>query len=217
MLERGFRDLRGLSGRADRATAPVDALIVDPRLRTFPSRDREFGAFVRSAWEGLEPPRTPGAIQHAIRARYPAAIVTVQNELARHGEDPVIWYAFRTATLGVPLIDDAESAGAWAILDDERRFLEVSRAFATIAELPVRHLLGHLVEDFSNPADPSIRQDIERLWREFLRRGRISSTLRFNYDDGRPRELAYRLEANADGPGRHRLSVKVLPEPPENG
>lgn len=195
---------------------------MEPRLRTFPSRDREFGSFARAAWEALEPPRTPEAIQRAIRARYPAAMVTVQSELARRGEDPVIWYVFRTATLGVPVIDDAEiddvdGEKAWAVLDDERRFLEVSPGLATIAELPARHMLGHRIEDFSNPADPTIRQDIERLWREFLRRGHIASTLRFNYDDGRPRELAYRLEANADGAGRHRLSVRVLPEAHENG
>jgi PAS domain-containing protein len=185
---------------------------VDVRLHAFPSRDREFVEYVEAAWAALPAPRTTEALQHALRARYPAAIVTVQNELARHDEAPVVWYAFRTAAIGTPAIDDEpRSDGAWAILDDERRFLEVSPALAKIAELPVRRMVGHQVEEFSNPVDPTIREDIVRLWTEFRSGGALASTLRFNYADGRPREVAYRLDADADGPGRHRLSVQVLP------
>jgi PAS domain-containing protein len=178
----------------------------------FPSRDREFIEFVHAAWASLAEPRTPEALQHALRARYPAAIVTVQEELARHGEGPIVWYALRTAAIGAPTIDDApQSEDAWAILDDERRFLEVNPGLARIAELPARRMVGHAIEDFSNPADPTIREDIGRLWSEFRSGGSLASSLRFNYADGRPREVAYRLVANADGPGRHRLSVRVLP------
>jgi PAS domain-containing protein len=185
---------------------------MDLRLNAFPSQDREFVEYVHDAWAGLPEPRSPEGLQDALRARYPAAIVTVQDELARHGEGPIVWYAFRTAAIGAPAIDDAgEPESAWAILDDDRRFLEVSLALARIAELPARRMVGHQVEEFSNTADPTIREDIARLWDEFRMGGTLASTLRFNYADGRPREVAYRLVADADGRGRHRLSVHVLP------
>lgn len=189
---------------------------MDIQLHAFPSRDREFVDYVQAAWVALQPPRTPEALQDTLRARYPAAIVTVQDELARHGDGPMVWYAFRTAAIGTPAIDDTPSDApadepAWAILDDDRRFLEVSQALARIAELPARRMVGHLIEEFSNPADPTIREDIARLWAEFRSGGALASTLRFNYADGRPREVAYRIDADADGPGRHRLSVRVLP------
>ena len=186
---------------------------MDVQIRAFPSQDIEFVEFALTAWTSLQPPRTPEAFQHAIRIRYPAAIVTVQEELARHGDGPIVWYAFRTGAIGTPAIDDtpAEDEAAYAILDHDRRFLEVSPALARIAELPARRMVGHVIEDFSNPADPTIRDDIARLWAEFQAGGSLASTLRFNYADGRPREVAYRLVANADGPGRHRLSVHVLP------
>ena len=180
------------------------------KLRTFPSRDREFGAFARIAWESRPPTPTPEAFQLDLRVRYPAAIVVVQSELARHGEGADIWYVFRTGNLGVAPIDDEPEA--WAILDDERRFVEVSRALAAIVELPAHRMVGHPIEDFSNPTDPTIRNDIARLWKQFIALRSIASTLRFNYDDGRPRELAYRLVADAAGKGRHRLTVRVVSE-----
>jgi PAS domain-containing protein len=187
---------------------------VDVRIHAFPSRDRAFVEFVEAAWRRLPEPRTPGGLQRAIRRRYPAAVVTRQEELARHGEGPIVWYAFRTAALDLrdesPAVDEREASPAWAILDDERHFLAVSPALAEIAELPAEAMLGHAVEEFSNPADPTVREDIERLWAEFRAGTTLESTLRFNYADGRPRELAYRLVANADGPGRHRLTVRVL-------
>jgi PAS domain-containing protein len=196
---------------------------VEIKLRAFPSRDREFAAFARAAWEALGSAPTPEALRQAVRQRYPAAIVRPQDELARHGEGPLVWYVFRTATLGVP-DDDTDSAGAsdsdgawdstgaWAVLDDHRRFVEISPALEAIAELPARHMIGHRIEEFSNPLDPTIREDIVLLWSEFVRRRSIASTLRFNFADGRPRELAYRLVADADGAGRHRLTVAIVPE-----
>jgi PAS domain-containing protein len=185
---------------------------VDVKLHAFPSRDREFVDYVQVAWAGLPEPRSPESLQNALRTRYPAAIVTVQAELARHGDGPIVWYAFRTAaTGGSAPVEEAGDDDAWAILDDDRRFLEVSPALARIAELPARRMIGHVVEDFSNPNDPTIRDDIARLWSEFRSGGALASTVRFNYVDGRPRELAYRIVAEAGGPGRHRLSVRVLP------
>jgi PAS domain-containing protein len=189
---------------------------VDVRIHSFPSRDREFVDYVASAWAALAAPQSPEALQRALRERYPAAVVTVQAELARHGDGPIVWYAFRTAALGVSTVDEGAEPDpeAWAILDTERRFLEVSPGLARIAELPAQRMVGRFVEDFSNPADPTIRDDIAKLWEEFRSGGALASTVRFNYADGRPRELAYRLDADADGPGRHRLTVRVL-APPE--
>ena len=183
------------------------------RLRAFPSRDREFGAFAKAAWEELPEPRTTEDLQHALRTRYPAAAVRVQTELARHGEGPEVWYAFRTSSLGVPPIAEEEPIDAWAILDDERRFVEVSPGLSKIAELPGRRMVGHRIEEFSNPSDPTIREDIDQLWAEFVKARSIAATVRFNYADGRPRELGYRLIGDADGAGRHRLLVWVLSEP----
>lgn len=186
---------------------------MDPELRAFPSRDGDFVAFAEAALAALPAPRTAARLRQALRVRYPAAVVTVQEELARHGEGPVVWYAFRTAAMGAPGAEvDTAKEPAWAILDDERRFLEVSPALARIAELPARRMIGHRIEEFSNPADPTIRDDIARLWEEFRAGGSLASTVRFNYRDGRPRELAYRVVADAAGPGRHRLTVAVLPD-----
>jgi PAS domain-containing protein len=194
----------------------------DIRIRTFPSRDREFAAFARTSWGLDSAGLSQEELQRALRVRYPAAIVRAQSDLARHGDGPTIWYVFRTANLGVAPIDDepeartaAEAEDAWAILDDDRIFLEISPALAAIAELPGDHMVGQQVEDFSNPNDPSVRDDIIRLWSQFLVHRSIASTLRFNYEDGRPRELAYRLVADAGGAGRHRLTVRVLPPPTE--
>jgi PAS domain-containing protein len=185
---------------------------LDVKLHAFPSRDRAFLEFAQAAFNVLAEPRTIEALQRALRVRYPAAVVTEQAELARHGDGPIVWYAFRTAAIGVPPIGAEElSNEAWAIVDDDRRFVEVSPALARIVELPVRRMLGHRIEEFSNPADPTVRDDIARLWIEFREGGAIASTVRFNYLDGRPRELAYRLAADDDGPGRHRLTVRVLP------
>lgn len=187
---------------------------MDVKLHAFPSRDLEFQEFAVAAFNVLTEPRTTDDLQRALRIRYPAAVVTQQAELARHGEGPIVWYAFRTAAIGIPPIgSDVSEPEAWAIIDNDRRFVEVSPALAKIVELPAQRMLGHRVEDFSNPADPTVRDDIVRLWTEFREGGAIASTVRFNYVDGRPRELAYRLAADDDGPGRHRLTVRVMPAP----
>ncbi len=187
---------------------------MDVKLHAFPSRDREFLDFAQAAFNVMAEPRTIEGLQRALRVRYPAAVVTEQAELARHGDGTIVWYAFRTAAIGVPPIGaDETGKEAWAIIDDERRFIEVSPELAKIVELPARRMLGHTIEDFSNPADPTVRDDIARLWAEFREGGAIASTVRFNFDDGRPRELAYQLTADEGGPGRHRLVVRVLPVP----
>jgi PAS domain-containing protein len=200
-----------LDDRPDRGASY--ALTVDIRLRAFPSRDREFARYARAALAALGSDPTPDELRRSLRARYPAASVSVQTELARHGDGQIVWYALRTSALGEPLSPD-RPIEAWAIVDDERRFLDMSPSLATIVELPARHILGHRIDDFTSPDDPTIRDDITDLWTEFTKLGSIASTVRFNFADGRPRELEYRLVANADGPGRHRLLVWVMPPSP---
>ena len=100
---------------------------MEVKLHAFPSRDREFLDFAQAAFNVLAEPRTIEALQRALRVRYPAAVVTQQAELARHGEGPIVWYAFRTAAIGIPPIGaEPDEPEAWAILDDERRFVEVT-------------------------------------------------------------------------------------------
>jgi len=183
---------------------PLD---VDLELRTFPSSDGDFGRFARASVLELTEPRSPDGLQRRLRSRYPAAVVKVQVELARHGEGPPVWYAFRSGSVGVSPTVPVDEAPAWAILDDERRFVEVSPALATIIELPADQIVGHQLEEFGSPDDLTIRSDIVRLWKDFKTTGAIASTVRFNFGDGRPRELGYRLIADAAGPGRHRLTV----------
>jgi PAS domain-containing protein len=185
-------------------------LEVDPELRTFPSSDRDFGRFARATLLELAEPRSPEGLQRRLRSRYPAAIVKAQLELARHGDGPPVWYAFRSGSVGAAPAVPVNEAPAWAIIDDERRFVEVSPALAAIIELPAAMIVGHHVEEFGSPDDPTIRTDIVRLWKDFRTTGAIASTVRFNFGDGRPRELGYRLIADAAGRGRHRLTVWEL-------
>ena len=198
------------------------------RVQVFPSSDRAFADYARACLKELGQAEAtaegPALLQQAIRRHYPAAFVSVQSELGRHGDGPVVWYAFRTAALGreaearttaelepTPEDDEAPEWPAWAVVDDQRRFVQVSESLAAIAEVPVEAMIGQPIEAFSNPDDPTIGEDIERLWGAFMRDRLIASTMRFNYADGRPRELAYRLEADAAGPGRHWLSVRDVP------
>ncbi len=186
----------------------------DVHLRSFPSDDRTFYAFSRAVL--LRTVRsTPGELQAALRERYPAAIVRVQDELARRG-DALVWYAFRYGSIAdAPLTAPFDWSGddvAEGIVDDERRFVAVDDALAAIVELPRDLILGRALEDFTNPEDPMIREDMIRLWAEFVSTRLAESTIRFNRADGRPRELAYRIVADDPVAGRHRLRVREIPQ-----
>ena len=99
---------------------------------------------------------------------------------------------------------------AWAILDDGRHFVDLNAAFATIVELPREQILGRTVKEFTNPEDPSIREDLAALWCQFVETRRIESTIRFNRVDGRRRQFAYRIVADDPEPGFHRLRVAEI-------
>ena len=184
------------------------------QLRTFPSGDRAFQGFARSILEGVEA-LTPTDFQAGLRTRYPAAAVRSQSELARRGDEPVVWYAFRYGTIagrpsGAFAFDWDDPSVAEAIIDDERRFVALNDALVAIVELPRDAILGHAIEEFTNPEDPSIREDLAALWAEFVEAREAESTIRFNRADGRLRELAYRIVADDPERGRHRLRVREL-------
>ncbi len=186
----------------------------DVHLRTFPSDDQTFHGFSRAVL--LRTVRsTPGELQVALRERYPAAIVRVQDELARRG-DTLVWYAFRYGSIvDAPQTTPVDWDGpevAEGIVDDDRRFVAVDDALARIVELPREQMLGRALEDFTNPDDPTIREDMARLWAEFVAARAGESTIRFNRADGRARELAYRIVADDPVPGQHRLRVREMPQ-----
>jgi PAS domain-containing protein len=181
-------------------------------VRSFPTDDTVFGDFVR-AWATTPAIRDPADLQHALRVRYPAALVRAQDEFGRLGSGGTVWYVFRYGVKDIAEADVelVEESGAWAIVDNERRFVAASEAFAAIVDASVEQLAGHAVEDFTSPADPTIREDLRAMWDEFKRGGRFASTIRYNYPDGRPRELAFEIVGDVEGQGRHRLTVAVIP------
>jgi PAS domain-containing protein len=184
------------------------------QLRTFPSTDTAFAAFARAALAQLPAPTIP-VLQAQIRQRYPAAVVRAQDELARRGGGPMVWYGFRFGNVaegpsGPRAIDWSAADIPWAIIDDERRFVDLNDPLASIVELPREEILGRAIEDFTNPDDPTIRDDLGEMWRHFVDARRAESTIRFNRADGRPRQLAYRIVADDPEPGRHRIRVVEL-------
>ena len=187
---------------------------VDIQLRSFPSADPTFHAFACEALDALKRP-SPAALQDTIRGRYPVAVVRAQEDLARRGTGPLVWYAFRYGTVtggpaGTQSIDWDSRDIAWSILDDERRFVDLNDALAVIVEQPRDAILGRAVEEFTNPDDPSIREDLAVLWGQFVATRWFESTIRFNRRDGRRRQLAFRIVADDPEPGRHRLRVAEI-------
>jgi len=136
---------------------------VDIQLRTFPSADPTFYVYACEALDAMKRPSTRG-LQDNIRIRYPLAVVRAQEDLARRGAGPLVWYAFRYGTVahgppGIQLIDWDGTDIAWGIVDDERRFADLNDALAAIVEQPRDAILGRALEEFTNPEDPSIREE----------------------------------------------------------
>ena len=187
---------------------------VDIQLRTFPSADPTFYVYACEALDAMKRPSTRG-VQDNIRIRYPLAVVRAQEDLARRGAGPLVWYAFRYGTVahgppGIQLIDWDGTDIAWGIVDDERRFADLNDALAAIVEQPREAILGRALEDFTNPEDPSIREDMAVLWGQFVETRWLESSIRFNRKDGRRRQFAFRIVADDPEPGRHRLRVVEL-------
>lgn len=183
-------------------------------LRTFPSTDTAFAAYAREALAGT-PTLSTRALQERLRERYPAAVVRAQDDLARRGGDRIAWYAFRyggvaQAPVGPQSTDWTDPGIAWAIIDDQRRFVDLNDALAAIVEEPREAILGRAIEDFTNPNDPTIREDLAALWDHFVDARMAESTIRFNRADGRDRQLAYRIVADDPEPGLHLVRVLEL-------
>lgn len=191
------------------------------RLRVFPPEDLAFRRHAELALGAL--PTAPRArhaakpvhpdpleLQRVLRERYPSAVVRERDPLADPGHGPDIWYAYRYGRLAAGGTWWLEPGHAWAILDDDRRFVELSQAFADIVEAPREAIVGRPVQAFANPEDTSAPDDIEGLWAELRRLGELHSTLRFRRGDGTPRELEYHATRDGGGPERHLLVVREI-------
>ena len=177
-------------------------------LRVFPKDDDSFRAEAEAAYTVAS---TPDSLQHALRERYPAAVVRPREDIADPGFGPDVWYVFRFGSARPREAWWTKGDHPWAILDDRRRFVDLSPSLAEIVEAPVDAIVGQPVEAFSNPDDPTALADLEALWRQFLIAGRLDATLRFRRLDGTAREIEYHLVANGGGRGRHRVTVRELP------
>ena len=187
----------------------VDEGLIDRAvaLRVFPRDDR---AFLADADAAKVAAGSPAAMQRALRARYPAAVVRAREDIADPGFGPDVWYVFRYGSARPVARWWTEGTYPWAVLDDERRFVDLSPTLAAIVEAPIERIIGQAVEVFSNPDDPTARDDVEALWGQFRLAGQLDSSLRFRRMDGTEREIEYHLVANAAGPGKHLATVREV-------
>ncbi len=189
-----------------------------PRLQAFPAEDLAFRRFTAAAFASLVADVAarvdlllePEDLQLRLRTRYPAAVVRERDALADPGEGDLVWYVYRFGSISPGLRWWEEPGHAWAILDDARRFAEVSTSLTEIVEAPRDALLGQLVEAFANPDDVTAPEDVQALWDEFLARDELHATLRFRRMDGSPREIEYHVTKDGAGPERHLAVVREI-------
>jgi PAS domain-containing protein len=192
-----------------------------PRLQAFPAEDLAFRRYVADAYSTLlaeVEPRPdallePEELQVRLRGRYPAAVVRPRDRLADPGDGDQLWYVYRFGSISPGLRWWEEPGHAWAILDDDRRFVEVSTSLTEIVEAPRDAILGQLVDGLANPEDVSALEDIRSLWAEFMDRGELHATLRFRRLDGSPREIEYHVTREGAGPQRHLAVVREIETP----
>lgn len=161
----------------------------------------------------LGPRLEPEELQVRLRERYPAAVVRARDPLADPGDGDTVWYVYRFGSVSAGRRWWEEPGHAWAILDDGRRFVEVSTSLTAIVERPRDAILGSRVESFANPEDVTAPDDVAALWVEFLEHGELHATLRFRHRDGTPREIEYHVTKDGAGPERHLAVVREI-EPP---
>ena len=189
-----------------------------PRLQAFPAEDLGFRRFVADAYASVvadvearpDSVLEPEELQLRLRERYPAAVVRPRETLADPVDGDELWYVYRFGSISPGIRWWEEPGHAWAILDDERRFMEVSTSLTAIVEAPREVLLASAVEAFSNPDDDTAPDDVRALWAEFLERGELHSTLRFRRLDGSQREIEYHVTREGAGPGRHLAVVREI-------
>ncbi len=189
-----------------------------PRLRAFPSEDVAFRRFVADAiaellangGSGADGDLLPEDLAVRLRERYPSAVVRPRDALADPGDGQLVWYVYRFGAVMPGRRWWDEPGHAWAILDDDRRFVEVSTSLAEIVEVTRDDLLGCQVEAFSNATDVSVRDDVIALWAQLLEQGELHGTLRFRRLDGSPREIEYHVTRETAGPNRHLATVREI-------
>jgi PAS domain-containing protein len=189
-----------------------------PRLQAFPTEDLAFRRYVAEAFAAVvadvearpDAILEPEELQLRLRERYPAAVVRPRETLAEPVDGDELWYVYRFGSIAPGIRWWEEPGHAWAILDDERLFVEVSTSLTAIVEAPRDVLLGLAVETFSNPDDETAGDDVRALWTEFLERGELHSTLRFRRLDGTQREIEYHVTREGAGPGRHLAVVREI-------
>jgi len=201
-----------------RSTVPVQP---HPRLQAFPAEDLAFRRYVADAFAAVladVDARTdvllePEELQLRLRRRYPAAVVRPRDTLADPGDGALLWYVYRFGSVSAGLRWWEEPGHAWAILDDDRQFVEVSTSLTHIVEASRDDLLGQHVEAFSNPDDSTASDDVRALWSEFLARGELHATLRFRRVNGVEREIEYHVSKDGAGPDRHLAVVREIERP----
>jgi len=189
-----------------------------PRLQAFPAEDLAFRRWVVDAWATLVAEAEtraddlvePEDLQLRLRERYPAAVVRPRDALADPGSGDVVWYVYRFGSVSPGRRWWEEPGHAWAILDDERRFVEVSTSLTEIVEAPRDAIVGRAVEDLANPGDPTALDDVRALWGELGVRAELHGTLRFRRNDGTARELEYHVTREGAGPDRHLAIVREI-------
>jgi PAS domain-containing protein len=198
-----------------RTTVPASSL---PRLQAFPTEDLAFRRYVADAFAAVvadvetrpDGILEPEELQLQLRERYPAAVVRPRETLAEPVDGDALWYVYRFGSIAPGIRWWEEPGHAWAILDDDRLFVEVSTSLTSIVEAPREVLLGLAVETLSNPDDETAGDDVLALWGEFLDRGELHSTLRFRRLDGTQREIEYHVTREGAGPGRHLAVVREI-------
>lgn len=187
------------------------------RLQVFPSEDTAFRRFADAALTRVRVEATgsdlgldPADLQHAIRDRYPAAVVRARDSLADPGYGEIVWYVYRFGSVTAGRHWWEEPGHAWAILDEHRQFAEVSTSLLDIVEVPREAIIGRRVEELANPDDVSAAEDVAALWAEMLLRGELHATLRYRRLDGAQREIEYHVTREAAGPGRHLAVVREI-------
>lgn len=189
-----------------------------PRLQAYPAEDLAFRRFVADAFAELvgEAGAHPNArleaadLQWRLRIRYPSAVVRERDALADPGGGEDLWYVYRFGSVRPGRRWWEEPGHAWAILDDDRRFVEVSTSLAEIVEVPRDMILGQPVTAFANPGDTSVGADFDGLWTELRERGELHATLRFGRLDGTLREIEYHVTRDGAGPDRHLAVVREI-------
>jgi DNA-binding CsgD family transcriptional regulator len=85
------------------------------------------------------------------------------------------------------------------VLDDDRRNVDGNRVARSFLGVSREDLRKHRVDDF---AIPTVREDLDRLWQMFLRRGALDGLLPMLLTNGLQRTVSFQGRARVT-PGRH--------------